>query len=185
MSVIRVGSNGNYAENWNKVFDKNAAVKAKPGKAKAAPKKAGKKAAPKAAASNVAKPVAKLVAPKAVKPAAKIAVKKAAKPAAKAAPKAAAKPAAKKAVKKASKRREIVAGWPDPRIVAVCRKQVCLVGSVRRERGACWLRPVTCPARGHGPRPSQQRRSTRRARLAVPTRRAPRSSCRRGSTLGL
>jgi hypothetical protein len=38
MSVIRVGSNGNYAEGWDGVFGK-----AKPGKAKAAGKKTAKK----------------------------------------------------------------------------------------------------------------------------------------------
>jgi hypothetical protein len=49
MSVIRVGSNGNYAEGWDEVFGK-----AKAGKAKATGKKTVKKPAKK-----LAKPAAK------------------------------------------------------------------------------------------------------------------------------
>jgi hypothetical protein len=48
MSVIRVGSNGSYAEGWEDVFG------AAKGKAKPAGKKAGKKAAKKTAAKPAA-----------------------------------------------------------------------------------------------------------------------------------
>jgi hypothetical protein len=53
MSVIRVGSNGNYAEGWDEVFGK-----AKAGKAKAAGKKTVKKPAKKLAKPAAKKPTA-------------------------------------------------------------------------------------------------------------------------------
>ena len=48
MSVIRVGSNGSYAEGWNGVFGKDKAGKAKAAGKKTA-KKSGKKSAEKSA----------------------------------------------------------------------------------------------------------------------------------------
>jgi len=68
MSVIRVGSNGSYAEGWDGVFGKGKAGKAKAASKKTA-KKSGKKSAEKSA-NKVAKqstPTKKAVKKKAVK----------------------------------------------------------------------------------------------------------------------
>jgi hypothetical protein len=73
MSVIRVGSNGSYAEGWNDVF---GAAKGKATAGKKTLKKAAKKAAAKPAASKKAAAVKK---PAAVKKAAKPAITKTAK----------------------------------------------------------------------------------------------------------
>lgn len=57
MSVIRVGSNGSYAEGWDKVFGKARAVKA--GGTKTAKKSVKKVAARKASAKKAAKKAGK------------------------------------------------------------------------------------------------------------------------------
>jgi len=66
MSVIRVGSNGSYAEGWDGVFGKTKA-----GKAKAAGKKTAKKAAKKVAKQPAATKKAAVTKKKAAKKAGK------------------------------------------------------------------------------------------------------------------